>query len=29
MQADSRQRGWEINHKLVYKLMDQMGLKSK
>ncbi|CAB0579702.1 hypothetical protein FRC0129_00168 [Corynebacterium diphtheriae] len=23
------QRGWKINHKLVYKLMDQMGLKSK
>lgn len=24
-----RQDGWNINHKLVYKLMDKLGLKSK
>ena len=27
--SELRKRGWEVNHKLVYKLMDQMGLKSK
>ena len=27
--SELRKRGWEGNHKLVYKLMDQMGLKSK
>lgn len=27
--AELRRRGWKVNHKLVYKLMDQMGLKSK
>lgn len=26
---DLRNQGWLINHKLVYKLMDQMGLKAK
>lgn len=24
-----RQQGWKVNHKLVYKIMDHMGLKSK
>ena len=27
--AHLRKQGWVVNHKLVYKLMDQMGLKSK
>ena len=27
--AQLRQEGWVINHKLVYKLMGQLGLKSK
>ena len=26
---DLRNKGWVVNHKLVYKLMDQMGLKAK
>ena len=26
---DLRNHGWVVNHKLVYKLMDQMGLKAK
>ncbi|CAB0654468.1 IS3 family transposase [Corynebacterium diphtheriae] len=27
--AHLRQDGWNVNHKLVYKLMDELGLKSK
>ena len=27
--AQLRRQGWVVNHKLVYKLMDQLGLKSK
>jgi len=27
--AELRNQGWRVNHKLIYKLMDQMGLKSK
>ncbi|CAB0488517.1 hypothetical protein FRC0036_00290 [Corynebacterium diphtheriae] len=27
--AQLRRDGWVVNHKLVYKLMDQLGLKSK
>lgn len=27
--SELRNQGWKVNHKLVYKLMDQMGLKSK
>lgn len=29
MLAVLRTQGWKVNHKLVFKLMDQMGLKSK
>lgn len=27
--TELRKQGWQVNHKLVYKLMDQMRLKSK
>lgn len=27
--AQLRREGWAVNHKLVYKLMNQLGLKSK
>lgn len=27
--AQLRREGWVVNHKLVYRLMDQLGLKSK
>lgn len=27
--AELRKQGWQVNHKLVFKLMNQMGLKSK
>lgn len=27
--AQLRRQGWVVNHKLVYKLMDELGLKSK
>lgn len=27
--AQLKRQGWAVNHKLVYKIMDELGLKSK